>query len=270
MPFHSRTQTLRSIATIGALLIVFGAWALVPPRPQNAQAETRLGPPAAIKDGYATLGLVGWRKIETPEPDIAVRYTPDAAPDAATLWLTQRAERDPEAAFLAAAAAHGLEGAVVTATAPVAKARLLDSGGFGTAVMGAGRRNGVETRMIALIVYGSLDDSPRLSGVHAFAAAPDVFEAMGGWVAPAVLWLDVDAATIGPAGAQGARSPEEQVATLAAVADIWMQWAFDTFVQLNVANLRALNNARVSAICVADPACTVRYDADGTARASYE
>lgn len=219
----------------------------------GADADAKpAGPAVAVEKAGAEYAFVGWDKATTGLPaGVTFRLTPrDPSLRGAALWFAKRETDDLEAAFKAAARAAGVEDPTIAGRAPIAKATLLDRGGAGRAFVGAGRRDGARLFLAGVVLYGSLDDSPRSSGVHLFAAPAPVAARLGGWVAPAALWFDLDPVkhTDGILK-QGARPAQAQAETFAQIADIWIDAAVTRAIVQGFEMLKALNNARVMAVC---------------------
>lgn len=222
------------------------------PAPGAAQA------PTPIRDGFVTEGFVGWEKVTSGLPG-GVKYLhrpTDAALKRSAVWLYENPTSNTRAAFLASAKAMGIAEVRILATAPMKKAVLLDADGSGDVFIASGVRFNRPFRIAALVVYGSLDESPKSSGVHMFAAREDLYTAMGGWTVPASLFLHLDPqADVASANEQGHAPPALQAKRLAGVADIWAQWVLETYIQMAQSNIRALDTARKSMVCAGDPNC---------------
>jgi len=223
-----------------------------------AQAE----PPVPIADesGFMNTGFVGWDKVTSGLPrGIKYLHRPrekDLLRSA--VWFHPVAMADTRKAVAEAARNIGLKEFKILAAHPMAKAKLLDADGNGSAYIGSAKRFGRTYRIAAVVVYGSLDDGPRTSGVHIFAAPQPLYEKLGGWLVPASLFFNLDPQTdVDNPAAQGGERPAIQAKRLAGVGDVWAQWAFDTFVQMAKSNLRALDQARRTAVCAGDPECVI-------------
>ncbi len=167
-----------------------------------------------------------------------------------TLGLFKRRTADLKAATRAALEALGARDIAFSAAHPIQNAVMLDADGDGAALVGAARRGAEDVRFAAIVLYGSLDDTPRESSVHLFVAPSAEYASRGGWVPLSVFWHDFEASAVAdkldelgnsPAGRQA-----EQVATLT---DQWIEYIVDALIGQMRANARALNNTRVMTIC---------------------
>lgn len=222
----------------------------------------RAEPPVPVGDesGFANSGFVGWDKITSGLPTgIKYLHRPrDPELKRAAVWFHPVSTANTEAALAEAARNIGLREFKLLASHPMPKAKLLDADGYGTAYIGSATRLGRTYRIAAVVVYGSLDESPRSSGVHIFAAPQPIYEELGGWLVPASLFFNLNPQReVRNAAAQGRMTPAIQAQKLAGVGNVWAQWAFDTYVQMQQSNLRALDQARRSAVCAGDPNCVM-------------
>lgn len=118
--------------------------------------------------------------------------------------------------------------------------------------------------MTLLLLYGSLDDSPKSTGVHAFMAPEHEFICAGGWVAAAAYFLDLDAKHhIGDLVKQGLLPATSQVKIFAQLSDLWIQEIFYLYIQQMQANVKALHNLRIAALAAWDTNAIIIHGADG-------
>ena len=189
----------------------------------------------------------GWTRASAQGFDYVIQKRGPSGP---TLGMYKSASADLRAAARAALKTWGAVDIQFEATRPIAQTKTLDAGGKGASFVGRGRLKSQEIRFAAIVIYGSLDDTPRESGVHFIAAPADDYERLGGWVPISVFWHDFDAQSVaGRLDALGSAPPGEQAEHLATLTDQWIDYIVDALINQMRTNLRALNNTRVTTIC---------------------
>jgi len=141
----------------------------------------------------------------------------------------------------------------VHAKKSLTKAHLLDEDGYGWTIMASANKNAEKYNLAAILVYGSLDESPKTTGIHAYLAKEKDFISSGGWVVPASFWLGVDPTTnVGDLVKQGMKEYSTQVNIFAQLSDLWIENIYQAYILQMQANVKALHNLRISAIAAWD------------------
>lgn len=186
------------------------------------------------------------------------------------IWFEAVSQRDLDRTLADFARNNDLRDLAVTGRRTLQQVRLLDDGGHGWAVIASASRGTERVRLALLLVYGSLDEGPKTTGVHAYMAPEADFVRSGGWVVPATFWLSVDPRTdVGNLVTQGSKPPAAQAEVFGALGDLWMQAMYNAFVMQAQANLRAMHNLRISAIAAGDPRAIIVVGEDGYNRVEY-
>jgi len=148
---------------------------------------------------------------------------------------------------------NGLNNFQVLAKEPLKKAHLLDSEGYGWTVMASATKNAEKYKLAIILVYGSLDNSPKTMGVHTYLAKEIDFISSGGWVVPASFWLGIDPLKdAGDLIKQGTKENKTQAKVFAQLSDIWIESIYQAYILQAKANVKALHNLRISAIAAWD------------------
>ena len=216
--------------------------------------------PIPIRDGYVTEGFVGWTKYTDDLPGtIHEISTPrDPALQGAVVWVQNINTTDLLGAMRKSTIDAGFTQFKLEARTVIKKAPVLDRQATGETYIGTARRKGKTYRMAAIVLRFKWQENPRNTAIHVFAAPEEKFKKLGGWVVPASRFLMLDPEReIANSLAQGSASPKLQALRLANIADIWVQFVFDTYIQLAQANVQALSNMRQSVVCAGDPNCVI-------------
>lgn len=169
------------------------------------------------------------------------------------IWFEDIESADFDEVLAIFAKSNNLKNVRVVAKEPLEKAYLLDEEGYGWTIIATTIKNTENYKLAAILVYGSLDQSPKTTGVHAYLAKENNFVNSGGWVVPASFWLGIDPIKdVGDLVKQGAKEPEKQAKIFTQLSDIWIESIYQAYVLQMQANVKALHNLRISAIAAWD------------------
>lgn len=237
---------------------------------QNEKSTEHFTPtPVIIKeDGFGNTSVEGWSQVSAICANCKNVWT---SKDHSKIWFEDIASGDFEEILAAFAKNNGLHNFQVLAKQPLKKAHLLDNEGYGWTVIASANKNSEYFKLAAILVYGSLHESPKTTGVHAYLAKENDFVSTGGWVVPASFWLGVD--PIKDAGdlvKQGAKESKEQAKIFTQLSDIWIESIYQAYILQAQANIKALHNLRLSAIAAWDPNAVIIPGANGYNQIEYK
>ncbi|MEL7189996.1 MAG: hypothetical protein AAGK17_10630 [Pseudomonadota bacterium] len=243
-------RTLLKLCSLIAATLLFSNTAI-------AQAPQ----PITSKSGLGVETFVGWKKVTSGLPKgVKYLHRPGTAQHkGSALWFYDHPTNDLKAAVIASAKAGGITNVKILASHPMPGAKLIDKGGQGVSFIADGTRNGKPYRIAAMALYGRMTvREKRSTGVHTFVAPREKYASMGGWVVPASLWLNLDPAKeVADSRAQGSAPAKAQAQRLSGVGNIWAKWALQTYIQMQTANLAAMESARKTIVCSGDPSCEI-------------
>jgi hypothetical protein len=219
------------------------------------------------EDGQGSKSVAGWRQPAQTRPNWKDVWENGRE---SRIWLEEIPQRDMDRILADFARNNGLTDLEVRGLRVLEKVRLLDSDGHGWTVLASASRGTERFRLALLMVYGSLDDTPPTTGVHAYMAPEEDFIRTGGWVVPASFWLGVDPQRdVGELVDQGLKEDAVQVEVFGALSDLWMESIYNAFILQMQADLRALHNLRMSAIAAGDPNAIIVPGENGYNRIEY-
>lgn len=264
-------RTMRSTFRIGFRVTVPCALLLTlagsPPQLQAQSAAATPAPVLVTQDAQGNKRVVGWR----PAARASATWK-DAWENGrnSRIWFEPIPQRDLDRTLADFARRNNLRDLTVTGRRTLQQVRLLDADGHGWAVLASATLGTQTVRLAMLLVYGSLDDGPKTTGVHAYMAPEADFVRTGGWVVPATFWLSVDPRTdVGDLVTQGSKPAAAQAEVFGALGDLWMRSMYDAFVLQAQANLQAMHNLRISAIAAGDPRAIIVAGENGYNRIEY-
>ena len=237
--------------------------------------------PAMVeKDDSGRRILRGWSDADITIDGMTERQVPNHPAFAgAQLWLLKTAERDQKPATEKAFNMVGLKNAQLIAQTELNPDAIdvLDSHpqAHGHAVMLEGNISGGPTYGIALVLYGSTDDSPRSSSIHAFMAKKEQFEALGGFSIVAAKWLYASAAPNEDMRLEGSLAPQAATNRLALFFNKWTEAYVIPMMGLtmqmqmqSIQQMSSWNNAMNA--CGGSPSCTVTQDGTGNWNSTWD
>lgn len=159
----------------------------------------------------------------------------------------------------------------VLAKEPLKKTYLLDNEGYGWAVIASATKNTQKYKLAIILVYGSLDESPKTTGIHTYLANEKEFIGSGGWVVPASFWLGIDPTKeAGDLIKQGKKENKTQAKVLAQLSDIWIESIYQAYIIQAELNVKALHNLRISAMAAWDPNAIIISGDNGYNQIEYK
>ena len=245
-----------------------------------ARAELPNQPAMAEEDATGTRIMVGWSQAPSTAPGISSRQTPDnpAFTDAELFHFTSTNKRT-DAAVITAFEKAGMSGPV-----QIAKTRLHDAGvdvldshpdAQGHAVMVEGTIDSKPAYGIAISVHFSLGDDDRKTGVHAFMAPTDIFEALGGHAIVAAQWFYASAEPDEDMRNEGSLPPQAATNRAALFFNKWLEAYLIPMLGMtlqmqmqSIQQMASWNNAM--AACAGEASCTVTQDGVGNWSATIE
>ncbi len=247
------------------LLIVFSMLLLITQtgnaQSKNSSKSYEANPVILEQDEYGIKRVMHWKQPSSFCKKCKNVWTDQ---EGSKIWFEDIDSGELDEILNKLAISNNLSNFKVSAKAPLKKANLLDQDGFGWTVMANASKGEQPFRLALLLVYGSLDDSPKTTGVHAYMAKENNFIRAGGWVVPATFWLGVDPTKdVGDLVKQGLKDDNIQVKVFSQLSDIWIENIFNLYVQNMQANLRDLHNFRISVIAADDPNATVIQGSNG-------
>ncbi|MEN9222149.1 MAG: hypothetical protein Q6M04_06900 [Thermostichus sp. BF3_bins_97] len=190
----------------------------LPQKPWGIPAWVNVGLKAHASEIPIPLLRGEWQITETNGVERWSGNRPELA--GAVLFKRPESTSDIRAALLASLSAEGFQSIQVAAQHPVQHVKLLDQQGNGAAFIGTAQRHGQTVRFAATVLYGTLDGSPRVSTVYAFAAPESLSRRMGGWPPIAAAWLGLRANEVTHLLLEQGNAPSaKQAENLAAITD---------------------------------------------------
>jgi hypothetical protein len=173
--------------------------------------------------------------------------------DGSKIWFEKIESGNFNKALTAFGKKNTLNNLQVIAKEPLKKAYLLDKEGYGWTIIARASKNSQNYKLAAILLYGSLDESPKTTGVHAYLAKEKNFVSSGGWVVPASFWLGINPIKdVGDLLKQGTKEPKKQAKIFGELSDIWIESIYQAYVLQMQANVKSLHNLRISAIAAWD------------------
>ena len=207
--------------TLVAALVWFAAVA-------NAETE-HTAPPLVLIDNPSQPGqliLTGWRTVQNSFDETDFEWSPVSphwADKGALIVGANEFAPELTAAALNSARNYGFRSPEVVASKAIEEAKRNAPTDRSAAILIQGLRNGRQSKMIAWVWWHDWDDAwdGPVSGIHAFIAENDAFEALGGY---ALISATFHGATPPPdfsPMAAGKLNSNKQVEFLASYADTW-------------------------------------------------
>jgi hypothetical protein len=257
------------LSIIAIILISLAACA----EPSKAQNTLPNQLAIAEENQSGTRVMQDWSLVNPTAVEMTERQTPDNPAFAgAELWRIGLPSAEPD---LAAVTAFSLAGMVnpklIAQTALNHDAiDVLDShpDAKGHAVMVSGFIRGEPAHGIAISLYGSTDESNRRTGVHAFMAPEEKFEALGGFSIVVAKWFHASASPGEDMKIEGSLPPQAATNRMAIFFNRWVEAyvipIMGMTMQMQMQSIQQMsswNNAMNA--CNGDPSCTVTQDGFG-------
>lgn len=232
----------------------------------------------AEENGDGNRVMVGWSETNTVIAGMIERQAPNNPIfSGAELWSIKTVERDAKRAAINAFKAAGLKSPKLVAKTEISPDAIdvIDRHpeANGHSVMIEGKISGAPAYGIALILYGSTDDTPRQSTVHAFMAPKDRFEALGGFSIVASKWLQASAKKGENMSIEGGLAPQLATNRLALFFNKWVEAYVIPMVGLtmqmqSIQRMSSWNNAMNA--CGGNASCTIFQDGTGNWSAHWD
>lgn len=214
---------------------------------QNKNSESKLtaNPVIIIEDDFGNKTVKDWQQSS----EVCIKCKNVWSKDSSKIWFQDIESADFNKTIEVFANSNGLKNIEVLAKQSLKKAHLLDDEGHGWVVLASTTVNSENYLLAAILVYGSLDDSIKSTGIHAYLAKETDFYRSGGWVVPASFWLGINPLTdAGDLVRQGKKEPKIQAKIFAKLSDIWIESIYQSYLLQMQVNLKAMHNLRISAI----------------------
>lgn len=250
----------------------------------SAQSKAQDGlpnqPAMAKKDSNGTRLMVGWSSAPATVSGMKDRQTPDnpAFLGAELFHFAVRDKQSDKAVVEALGKAGMLRPKLIAKTALLpAAVDVLDShrDAEGYAVMVEGLINEAPAYGIAISLYGSLSGKDRKSGVHAFMAPKEKFEALGGFSIVVAQWFHASAKPNENMSIEGSLAPQAATNRAALFFNKWVESYVLPMMGLtmqmqmkSIEQMSSWNNA--SAVCAGDSSCTITQDSFGNWSANIQ
>ncbi len=235
---------------------------------RNSSKNLTATPVIIKEDGFGNKTVENWS-----QPKNICKNCKDVwiSKNASKIWFEDIESAGFDEVLAIFAKSNSLKNVQVVAKEPLKKAYLLDEEGYGWTVIATANKSTENYKLAAILVYGSLDESPKTTGVHAYLAKENDFVISGGWVVPASFWLGIDPIKdVGDLVKQGSKEPKKQAKIFTQLSDIWIESIYQAYVLQMQANVKALHNLRISAIAAWDPNAIVITGDNGYNEIEYK